>query len=120
MWWMCSSAVCATKSIPKKKRSIRSVAWVMSSNLINRLRRTFGFRLNLWYASIFTLSVFALYFFVYVLLSVAIVRKDREVIEAQVNDYSIIYQRGGLTGLRNWIYANQEKQKQKKFFVRLT
>ena len=46
----------------------------MYSNLVNRLRRSFSFRLNLWYASIFTLSACSLFFFLYLLLSVAIGR----------------------------------------------
>ena len=56
----------------------------MFSNPLNRLGRAFSFRLNLWYASIFTLSACALYFFLYVLLAVAMGNKDREVIESQM------------------------------------
>ena len=91
----------------------------MSSNLLNRLGRTFSFRLNLWYASIFTFSACALFLFLYLLLSVAMGRKDREVIEAQLKEYSVVYQSGGLRGLQNVIAANQESKKQKSFFVRV-
>ena len=49
----------------------------MSSNPPRRLGRMFSFRLNLWYASIFCLSACALFLFLYVLLSVALDRKDK-------------------------------------------
>jgi signal transduction histidine kinase len=91
----------------------------MSSNLLKRLGRTFSFRLNFWYASIFTVSACALFFFVYILLSAAIGHKDREVIEAQVKEYSAVYQSGGVQALRNLIAANRDAKKQKPFFVRV-
>ena len=91
----------------------------MSSNPLNRLGRTFGFRLNLWYASVFTLSACCFYLFLYLLLSAAIGLKDKEVIEAQLKEYSAVYQSGGLGALKNSIYANQDPKKQKSFFVRV-
>jgi signal transduction histidine kinase len=90
----------------------------MSSNMINRLRRAFSFRLNLWYASIFMASAIVLYILMYLLLYVAINRKDGEVIENQMKEYAILYRSGGLASLRNWIYANQ--QSQQKFLVRIS
>ncbi|HEX4644224.1 MAG TPA: HAMP domain-containing sensor histidine kinase [Verrucomicrobiae bacterium] len=91
----------------------------MSSNLVNRLGRTFSFRLNLWYASVFTASACALFVFLYFLLSDAIGRKDKEVIEAQLKEYAAVYQGGGVSALKNWIYASHEANRQKSFFVRL-
>lgn len=90
----------------------------MYSNLPNRLRRSFSFRLNLWYASIFTLSALALFVFLYLLLSVAIGRKDREVIEAKLKEYATVYEAGGLPALRNRLAYHQEATGQKSFFVR--
>ncbi len=90
----------------------------MSSNLLNRLRRSFSFRLNLWYASIFTLSACALFLFLYLMLSVAIGRKDREVIEAKLKEYATVYEAGGLPALRNRLASKQEATGQKSFFVR--
>ena len=87
---------------------------------VNRLGRAFSFRLNLWYASIFTLSACALYAFLYVLLVIAMGQKDRDVIESQLKEYSIVYQGGGLRALSNLLEANQGSKKQKPFFVRLS
>ena len=91
----------------------------MSLKRVNRLGRTFSFRLNLWYASIFTVSTAILFSLLYFLLSGAIVRKDREVIEARLKEYAAIYQSGGVAGLQAWIYRDQEARNQKSFFVRL-
>ncbi len=52
----------------------------MSSNLLDRFGSAFSFRLNLWYASIFTVSACGLYFFLYLLLSVAIETKDKKIL----------------------------------------
>lgn len=91
----------------------------MSSNLVKRLGRTFSFRVNLWYASVFTVSACALFLFLYVLLSAAIGQKDKEVIEAQLKEYAAVYQGGGVSALKNWIYAGNEANRQKSFFVRV-
>src|SRR5947209_8653641 len=91
----------------------------MFSNPLNRLGRTFSFRLNLWYASIFTISACALFLFLYVLLGVAMGRKDREVIEAQLKEYAVVYQGGGLRALKSFVDVNVGTKKQKPFFVRV-
>src|SRR5947209_6062033 len=91
----------------------------MFSNPLNRLGRTFSFRLNLWYASIFTISACALFLFLYVLLAMAMGRKDREVIESQLKEYAVIYQGGGLRALSTLVDANNTSKKQKPFFVRV-
>ena len=89
----------------------------MSSSLLNRASRTFSVQLNLWYASIFTISACALFAFLYLLLSVAIERKDKEVIDAQLKEYSVVYQAGGLAALRNSVYNGRGPDKENSFFV---
>ena len=91
----------------------------MSLNILDRIGRTLSFRLNLWHAGIFTVSACILYLFLYILLSVAMERKDRELVDGQLKAYTVIYQSGGLPALRDWIYANREAKQQKAYFVRL-
>jgi signal transduction histidine kinase len=91
----------------------------MSSNLLKRLGRTFSFRLNLWYASVFCFSACALFLFLYVLLSMALEQKDKEIIDAQAKAYSVAYQAGGLAALRDYVQINQGTKKQEPFFVRV-
>jgi signal transduction histidine kinase len=90
----------------------------MSSNRLKRLGRAFSVRLSLWYTSIFTLSAAVLFFVVYLLLTSAVQRKDREVIESHLKEYAAIYHSGGIPALRNWTRSD-EAQKQKSFFVRV-
>ncbi len=87
----------------------------MSLNLL----RTFSFRLNLWYAFIFTLSAGALYLFLYLFLSSTMARKDREIIEAQLKEYSAVYSSGGLRLLENSVNENRRAGKRESFFIRV-
>ncbi len=91
----------------------------MSLKLPERFGRTLSFRLNLWYAAVFIVSACLLYSLLYLVLSLAIERKDREVIEARLKEYSAVFQSGGLGGLRRWINNAQESQRVKSFFVRV-
>src|SRR5437773_3676205 len=88
----------------------------MSSNPLKRLGRGFSVRLSLWYTSIFTLSAAVLFLLVYVLLASALQRKDHEILEARLKEYAEIYQRAGVSALRNWIESNEDNQ-EKSFFV---
>jgi signal transduction histidine kinase len=91
----------------------------MSLKLLKKLARSTGFRLNLWYASIFTASAVALFLLSYWLLSVVLERKEREVIEAQMKEYAAIYVAGGAEALERWIHENEQGSESKTFFVRL-
>ena len=89
----------------------------MSLKLLNRWARTLTFQLSVWYLLIFSASVAVLYFFVYLLISTAVERKDREVIESRLKEYATVYRAGGVPALRR--VAAQEGQRQKSFFVRV-
>ncbi|MFO1500900.1 MAG: hypothetical protein U1G07_21350 [Verrucomicrobiota bacterium] len=91
----------------------------MSSKLLSNLSRTISFRLNLWYASIFILSAAALFVLLYALLSVAVDRKEREVIEARLKEYAAVYRTGRLPALSAWVKQNESSTGQKGFFVRV-
>lgn len=89
----------------------------MSLKLLSRWARTLTFQLNVWYLLTFTVSVVVLYFFLYVLISTAVERKDREVIESRLKQYATVYRAGGVPALRR--LAAQEGPRQKSFFVRV-
>src|SRR5436305_4716632 len=86
---------------------------------LERIRGNLGLRLSLWYAFIFTLSTLALLSVAYYLLAIAIVRKDREVVEARLKEVAAIYNAGGYRGLQNWI-SSQPPQTQHSLYLRLT
>ncbi len=92
----------------------------MSSNPISQYLRTFGFRLNLWYAGIFTLSGAAMFYFLYWMLANAVVQKDLEVLQNQIRDYTRIYRDGGSPALRRWLEERKRTGELKSFFVRIS
>jgi len=89
----------------------------MSSNWLRRLLGNFSVRLSLWYTSIFTISAAVLFLLAYFLLASALQRKDLELIEAHLKEYSDIYQRAGLSALENWIEINRDDQQARSDFV---
>ena len=92
----------------------------MSFEQIKRYLRSTGFRLNLWYVSLFTISSLALFGLIYALLSGILTRKDQEAVEAQWDEYSGVYREVGPLGLRRWIYQQQETRQLTSFFVSVT
>jgi signal transduction histidine kinase len=90
----------------------------MSSGLLDPLRRNIGLRLSLLYALIFAVSSVTLLALAYYLLAAAIGGKDREVLEARLKEAAVVYQTGGVIGLRSWV-ASQPPAVQNTMFVRL-
>ncbi|HOX57569.1 MAG TPA: HAMP domain-containing sensor histidine kinase [Candidatus Paceibacterota bacterium] len=90
----------------------------MSFGLLDPLRRNVGVRLSLLYALIFTLSSVALLALAYYLLAAAVGSKDREVLEARLKEAAVVYEAGGVTGLRSWVYS-QPADVQNTLFVHL-
>jgi len=86
---------------------------------LKKVGRTLSFRLNLWYALVFTVSAAGLFGLMYILLSVALERKDREVIEARLKEYSAIYETSGIRGLNNWLSRSGDAAQDSSFFVRV-
>src|SRR5690606_13870727 len=82
-------------------------------------RRSFGFRLNLWYSGIFIASSATLFLLAYALLYAAAGRKDVELIENQVKEYVAVYRDRGLSGLRDYL-KNEGPRGGRVPFVRLT
>ena len=89
----------------------------MSFDLLKTARRNIGVRLGLWYAFVFAVSSVALLTLAYYLLAAAVGSKDREVLEARLQEYAAVYENGGLPALRDAM--QQEAGDPKTFFVRL-
>ncbi len=58
----------------------------MSFGFLERLRRTIGFRLTLWYAAIFILSSLALFILAYFFLASTLRQKDHELILSRLKE----------------------------------
>jgi signal transduction histidine kinase len=91
----------------------------MCLNPLERLARSFTFRLCLGYATLFTISAAVLFGLLYVLLASTLQRKDREIIEARLRECEAVYENGGLPALQDLIQSSRDSSKTKSFFVRL-
>lgn len=91
----------------------------MSLNLLDRIRRTFSFRLAFWYttASLFTSII--LFSLAYYSLSSFLENEDRELILSKFKEYTRAYQQGELVDLETLIDAERDSGKPILFFVRV-
>jgi signal transduction histidine kinase len=85
-----------------------------------RFFHSFGFRLNLWYALIFCVSAASLSFVFYWIASIAIERKDREVVEAQLKEYAAVFNSRGVEGLRSYLAPILTTPRRQTFYINLT
>ena len=90
----------------------------MSSRPIERSRRSFSLRLNLWYAAFFIFGCFALFLLAYFVLASSIQQKEKEVIRARLEEYRAWYENGGLPGLSE-NFVNRRGRDKNAFFVRV-
>jgi signal transduction histidine kinase len=85
-----------------------------------RFWQTLSFRLNFWYTSIFTASVLIIVAVLYVMMSLTIERKDREVLQARAEEFATVFRTGGLGQLQNYINAQQKNRSSAQpYFVRV-
>jgi heavy metal sensor kinase len=90
----------------------------MSSRL-ERLRGALGFRLALYYAAVFLLSMLALTGLTYFLLSASLRQADHELITTTLNRYAAAYDRGGLPLLNRLITADRVAGRYEPLLVRV-
>ncbi len=91
----------------------------MSLRFLNRIRKTTGFRLTVWYSAIFILSSLTLFGIAYVLLSSSLKQKDHETIQAKLKDYQAQYRTGGIIAIRNELNFEKYAGKPNIFFIRV-
>ena len=91
----------------------------MFSNLLNRLPRSFAFRLSLGYLALFTLSAVILFGLLYFLLAATLQSKDQEIIVARLRECVAVYDTGGLPALQALVERNRVAKEDKSFFIRL-
>ncbi len=85
---------------------------------LDRIRKTLGFRLTIWYSFIFILSAVVLFILSYLLLSSSI-QENREVIRAELRRYASIYQTGGVNSLEQQFGQPKRASLLSSYFVRV-
>ncbi len=91
----------------------------MPSNPLSRFARSFTVQLSAWYAALFTLSAVVLFGLFYLLLGATIDSKDRELIQARLNECATVYNYGGLPALQDLVRRSTVNTGTKSFFVRI-
>ena len=81
----------------------------------DRIRKSIGFRLTLWYCAIFILSSLIFFVLIYFFLSLSLQQRDREVIQAELEDYLTKYQKGGTDALLKEMENNKKEMEENKF-----
>lgn len=79
------------------------------------MTRSISFRLNVWYALTFVVSVAVLFAALYYLLAAAVQQQDLEIVEARVKELAALYNGGGPAALRNWNERTEEGRREKRF-----
>jgi signal transduction histidine kinase len=82
------------------------------------LRRTFGLRLALWYATLFVSGAIAIVFVTYYLTASSLAQRDHEIIKGKLGDYAAAYLRGGVRVLANTVRSEQQTAPE-RLFVRV-
>jgi hypothetical protein len=80
-----------------------------------------SFRLNLWHTSIFTTSTLLIVAFLYVMMSVTMERKDREVLQAKADEFATVFRTSGLAALQRYVdsQAKTRTGEAQPYFVRI-
>ncbi len=91
----------------------------MSSRLRDRLVRTFGFRLAVWYFGLFVAGTALVLLVAYALLARSLQQRDREIVETTLNRYAVAFQRGGLRALDASIAADRAGGRYEPLLVRV-
>lgn len=91
----------------------------MSLESLKRWSKTIGFRLAIWYSTIFILSSLTLFVLAYLFLSSSIQQKDRQIIQSKLKEYATEYETGGIASLKDKVASDRSSGKQNSFFVRV-
>jgi signal transduction histidine kinase len=86
-----------------------------------RFWQALSFRLNLWHTSIFTTSTLLIVAFLYVMMSVTVERKDREVLQAKADEFATVFRTSGLAALQRYVdsQAKTRTGEAQPYFVRV-
>src|SRR5262249_849716 len=81
---------------------------------LNRYRKTLAFRMIFWYTAAFAVSSLCVLTVAYLYLSSSLRKADRSLIESELRECSVLYQKSGMKSLQNAV-----EQEGELFFVRL-
>jgi signal transduction histidine kinase len=86
---------------------------------LNRMRKSISFRITIWYSILFPLSSILVFGLIYFLLSSYVDRKDSQILDAKLEEYTNQYVAGGTQALSDEIRVDRKTDKRISFFVRI-
>lgn len=90
----------------------------MPLRTLSNVWKSVGFRMMLWYSTIFALSSFAVFLIAFLLLSSWLRDQDKRLIESKLSEYSTLYQKNGLNSLQEALVRDGGEGN--PFFVRVS
>lgn len=90
----------------------------MRSKFLDRMRRSLGFRLAVWYFVIFVLSSLAVSIVSYVFLSSSL-QDNRKAIQAKMQELAVVAETAGVEGIEQAAEIRQRPSRRTAFFVRI-
>ena len=91
----------------------------MSLRAFDRLKKSIGFRLTLLSSAFFVAGTFVILAFTYYLLLTSLQVRDRDSINARLQQLAAQYQATDLAGLKEYLALEARFQKVKPFFIRI-
>jgi len=91
----------------------------MSSNPLERIRRSFSLRLTLWYAAVTLMAFAVLFALAYRSLTVSLEDEDRKVLLSKYRQYADRYGQGDLSDLEEAVDSERDFGKPFPYFVRM-
>lgn len=92
----------------------------MSSKALRQISKTLGFRLTLWYSSLFILSSTILFGAAFFLVSSSIREYDYQIVQTKTDEYALMDHTDGLSALMHRIRLEEENNLESGIFVRLS
>jgi len=92
----------------------------MSSKVLRQISKTLGFRLTLWYSSLFILSSTILFGGAFFLVSSTIREYDYQIVQSKTDEYALMDQTDGLAALMHRVRLEEESNLESGIFVRLS
>jgi len=86
---------------------------------LNKLFKSIGFRLSIWYSSFFILGSVILLMAAYFFLLSTITEQDREGVKSELNELASEYDSGGMKHLNQEVEEDYQFRKKNPFFIRI-
>jgi signal transduction histidine kinase len=92
----------------------------MLSKALKQIPKTLGFRLTVWYSSLFIISSSILFGVAFLLISSTIREHDHEIVQAKIDEYALVDRTEGIAALIHRVRLEEETSLESGIFVRLS